>query len=68
MSLKPLVGSHGSVWFAVREVSVFLLACVDGSSDTQTAGSRIGDVCVFRALLVFFLFCSRESVLFGFPV
>lgn len=57
MSLKPLVGSHGSVWFAVREVSVFLLACADGSSDTQTEQAAEWEMCVFSELFVlgFFL-------------
>lgn len=35
MFWKLLVGSCGSIWFAVRKVRVFLTACVVGSCDTQ---------------------------------
>lgn len=56
LSLKPLVGSCGSVRFVVREVSVFVAACVVGSSDMQTEQVAEWEMCVLLELYFFFFF------------
>lgn len=57
MSLKVLVGSRSSVWFAVRKPSVFPTACAVGSCDTQTEQvAEWEEMCVFLELFFFFFF------------